>query len=111
MQDKVSSIGGLEHLEGQNGAFSEDEAPSDCPSDCSKCDERFKKQRAKDIKHRLKLCESGDISKLESIQDKMAEYSLMDIENYELLKSKKSKPPRPANKILPSDVLGSDATL
>lgn len=64
-----------------------------------------------DIKHRLKLCESGDISKLESIQDKMAEYSLMDIENYELLKSKKSKPPRPANKILLSDVLGSDATL
>ena len=67
-----SSIEGLDKLEGQDGAFS-DEAFSDeasvCLSDCTKCDERLQKQRVKELRSRLKLCQSGDMSKLEVIQD------------------------------------------
>ena len=72
----------------ENGALS-DEA---CPSDCAKCERRFLKQRAREqLKERLIKCESGDMSRLESIQDQMAQESMLDMQNLDLLVAKQSK--------------------
>ena len=72
LRDQIENVESEEGKSVEGGASS-DEISNLCDSDCSGCEERLRKHRAKELYQRLKDCESGDVSRLESIQDHLAE--------------------------------------